>query len=227
MKTILTAVVLFTINLAQAQIEFNIQRISEDSISMNISEELEMGKPYEFKVITNIEKSEKLVFGFDRDIEVVDGNGFELEFDYHEFGFAVFKENKMVSHQYMITIKGTKYEVELDGELITRYKLNSISPDSRINIKLVSDNKNLSALQIDNPVVIYWMGNQKVNKFYPLTDYSTSVDLTQEKKFKKGINKSAKFNYVVLLLPQVKDSNGQELLAKEDKARMYVMKYER
>jgi len=194
------------------------------SIPENV--ELEMWTPYKFKIKTNIEKPENLVFGFDREIRIFNGNEFEIEFDYHEFGFALFKENKMMSQQFMVEIKGTKFEVDIDGNLITRFKPNSINPESQINITLVSDNNDASSLTLENPAVIYWMGNQKVHKFLPISNNFSSVNLTQEKEFKLGVDKSAQFNYVVLLLPQVKDANGRELLAKEDKARMYILKYE-
>jgi len=219
---ILLSAILISANLT-AQIKFHIEQIDSTNFQMRIEEgtDLEMHKQYEFEICTSISEEEGLTLGFDRTIKVFNGNKFHLEFNYHEFGFVIMKDTKMVSDKYIVTINGPKYIVSIDNEIISRHNSNSLSPQSKISIEF--DKANFSNVSLKDYLVLYWLGNQENYKLFELKDFKIDIDISNEKKLLRGAKK-AKFKSLVILLPQVYDNNDNAILAKKDDERMYMIR---
>ncbi len=221
---ILLSAILMSANLT-AQIKFYIEQIDSTNFQMRIEEgtDLEMNKQYEFEIITNISEEEGYTFGFDRTIKVFNGNKFHLGFNYHEFGFIIMKDTKMVSDKYIVNINGPKYIISIDNEIISRHNQNSLSQQSKITIEF--NTANFSNVSLKDYLVLYWLGNQENYKLFELKDFKIDIDLSKEKKLLKGAKK-AKFKSLVILLPQVYDKDDNPILAKKDAERMYMVRLE-
>lgn len=224
----LTLLLLIIPLFAHGQVNLNVIKYSQDSISifLDAGVELKMHDTYDFVVKTNVTPVDNLVLSTRQDTLMRDGLTFSKTFNYHEYGFFVKRDNTIVGTQSVISIKGTKYEVKIDGKVISRYKPNVVNDRSLIEIKLKSDTENTDGLLVKGPVLMYWTQDKKIVKRFELIDLKTTVDLSNEKGLKRGHHPKMKMNFLVIHLPQVYDKSDKEMLAKEEKERSFLLRFE-
>ncbi|NNV56063.1 hypothetical protein [Limnovirga soli] len=211
-----------------AQIEIKITKFNKDSFDIEFPKDaqLEMNKTYQFILKTNITEEDNLYDNIS-DTKIKNDKIIQHVFNYHEFSFDIAKYNRkkeatILAHK-IIFIKGTKYIVKLDGKTITRHEPNNVTPNSKFEIELTSETEDVNSLKVSEPVILYWMNNQSSFKKIELVNLKASVDLSNESNLKNA-KTNQKFNYLILLLPQV--SNGKtQLLSESQQERMYIMMY--
>ena len=211
-----------------AQIEIKITRVGKDSFNIEFPSDMDliMNQSYTFVIKTNIREEDNLYDNLS-ETKIKNDKLFEYKFDYHEFSFDIEKYNRkkeaIVVASKMIFVKGTKYIVKIDGKLIKRSEPNDITPKSKVDIELTSDTEDIDGLRTSDPVVLYWMYNQRVFQKFELKDRKASINLSELGELKKG-KTNQKFNYLIILLPQV--FKGQtKLLPDKQGDRMYIMMY--
>jgi hypothetical protein len=224
----LTLLLLIIPLFTSAQVNLNVIKYSRDSISIFLDPgvELTMNGTYDFVVKTNITPADNLVLSSIQDTLIHDGLTFSTTFSYHEYGFFVKRDNKIVGTQSVISLKGTKYEVKIDGKVISRYKPNVVNDRSVIEIELKSDTEDTDGLLVKTPVLMYWTQDKKIVKRFELIDLKIKVDLSKERGLKKGHHPKMEMNFLVIHLPQVYDESDREMLAKEEKERTFLLGFE-
>lgn len=211
--------------LSLGQVNLNVIKYSKDSVNIFLDEgvKLKMNEPYNFVVRTNITAADNIVLSVKQDTALYDGMKFTKTFVHYQYGFFVKRDNKIIGTQKIIELSGTKYEVKIDGTVITRYKPNKVDKNSIIEIELKSDTEDLSNLTTKQNVLLYWTQDKRTVRQFELIDLKTRVDFSNEKTLIKRYNPKLEMNFLVIQLPQVYDKNGKELLAIEAKERTYLL----
>ena len=232
MNRLLLTILISTLSLVgYGQIQLNLTKIDSDSVEISFSGEpdLEMNKTYDFIIKTNINKSDSLYLNL-IDGLIEDNIEFKKSFNYHLYDISVTRKPKPdhavhVANR-LIQIKGTRFRVKIDGVEISRYNPNNIKGDSKVEIELISDIYDLNELTVKDPVIFTWMQNKSVFEKVELNSNKLSVNLKELKVHKTGFTKDAKYNHVMIVLPQV-HHNGIPVLAESQQERMQILKFEK
>lgn len=214
------------------QIKINVTKISNDSVKITFPENMKIDfeKEYTFEYSTDVKLSDSLTEGLSQQL-LYDGLKITKSFNHYEYGINITskikntKKNTRDVGSAMFYVDGTeKWKVKLDNNYISRYIPNDIFNDSKIEIEIQSDNYDLKKAKYSDPVILYWMQNQKVFRKFDFDGSKISINLEDDDDFMKGYNKNEKFNHLVILLPQVTVKNSK-LFSDEQKKRIYIVRF--
>jgi hypothetical protein len=217
--TLLVSFLFLTCLTSVGQIEINVIKNSNDSFTVSFPQNfnLDINKTYEFQFTTNLILADSVMESFTHQY-IYNGLKVKKTIDHYELGFYI-QPKGLVKYfgKNIFYINGTnKWKINLDGQYVSRYYPFDIRENSIIDIELQSDSFDISNAQFADKIIMYWRQNQKKFESFTLQGNKLRINLEDYKQFLQGMNKSEKYNHIVLLLPQVKVKNSN-LFKEEEK----------
>jgi hypothetical protein len=212
----------------QAQYDLYIRKVAGDSVQVVFDKNLRLhtDSVYAFMILTNF-LAEDQVYENLTDEPIEDGKIIQAVFREDEFLFSVYtlgpEKQRQILQEHLLLIRGTRFEVTVDGQPVRRHLPGSIRPSSRIAIRLVSERHKAEELSVVDPVVISWQQDQRQQQAEPLQGQALSFSVSQLAGLVPPSPTAPGPVFVTVLLPQVFDLQQNPLLPEDARNRTLTL----